>query len=209
MFSNQTRIPVRIALTGGIGSGKTTALAMFAARGAAVLSSDQLVHQLLQRRDVRHEIAASLGLGHLPGGEAGRAQLADVVFADEKQLARLGAVIYPLVRQKISEWMESPEVMRATAAVVEIPMLFESGMEDLFDSVVLVTAPAELRRARHAGRVSRADFERRSGQQMPEEEKRARSGIVFVNAGSPDELDEFVEQVMAEAAGGRSRASGS
>jgi dephospho-CoA kinase len=190
--------PVRIALTGGIGSGKTTALAMFAARGAAILSSDLLVHKLLQRRDVRQSVADSLGIGHLRSGEQGRSQLADIVFTDEDQLTRLETLLFPLVRQKISEWMESGEAATAPAAVVEIPMLIESGMKDLFDAVVLVTAPAEVRRARHAGRVSRADFERRASRQTPEEAKREQSDYVYENTGSPDELDEFVERVMVE-----------
>lgn len=205
MFNGGDKKPVRIALTGGIGSGKTTALAMFEARGAACLNSDHVVHQLLQRRDVRDRIAARLALEHVPAGEAGRQQLANVVFADESKLRGLEEIIFPLVRKKLTEWMESEEVRQAPAVVVEIPMLFESGMEDLFDVIVLVTAPAEVRQARNAGRLSQADFERRALQQMPEAEKRQRSDFVFENTGSPDEMDEFIDRTLATVTRSRGR----
>lgn len=206
-MSAQTGRPVtvRVALTGGIGSGKSTALLMFGARGAAVLSSDKVVHTLLQREDVRQRISESLNLGRVDSGETGRLALADVVFADEEKLHKLEAILFPLVRGEISNWMESSYVASMPLAVVEIPMVFEAAMEDLFDKIVLVTAPSEVRGARHAGLVGKADFERRASQQLSEEEKEMRSDFVYQNTGSPDELDEFVERTVASliTAGGK------
>lgn len=183
---------IRLALTGGIGSGKSTALTMFAARKAAVLNSDHVVHKLLQRRDVRDSISGRLGIGRISAGEEGRQMLAEIVFADEKKLDQLEEVIFPLVREVIKSWMATDMVRTAPLVVVELPMLFEAEMTDLFDYVVLITAPAEIRQVRHAGKIPRADFERRAARQLPEEEKRARADFVYDNSGSPEELDEFV-----------------
>jgi len=191
-------IPIRIALTGGIGSGKSTALLMFAARGAAVLDSDRVVHDLLDRSEVRARVEAGLGIGPLPFGDEGRRRLAEIVFAEDEQLKRLEEIIFPLVAEEIDHWLAtSEEVASAPLAVVELPMLFEAHMETGFDRVVLVTAPEEIRQSRHAGRVGLADFERRASRQLPEAEKRARSNFVFDNTGSPEELDEFIATTVA------------
>ena len=188
--------PVRISLTGGTGSGKSTALAFFSCLGAVCLDSDKIVHRLLERPDVRCLIAESLGLGGLPAGEPGRRLLAEAVFGDRKRLTVLEKVLFPLVREEIRAWFDQNEVKQAPAAVVEIPLLFEAGMEDLFDRVVLITAPRELRRRRQSGRMEPADFESRIARQMPEAEKRRRSDTVFENAGPPARLEEFVRDIM-------------
>ncbi|MHB1390156.1 MAG: dephospho-CoA kinase [Thermoleophilia bacterium] len=190
--ATQSNKPFRLALTGGIGSGKSTALTMFGVHGAAVLDSDQVVHRLLQRCDVRERVAAGLGIETVAAGEAGRRRLADVVFSDPAQLDRLQQVIFPLVRAELEAWLATPGTQGAPLAVVELPMLFEAQLTDLFDQVVLITAAAAIREARHAVRVTRADFERRSARQLPEAEKRVLADIVFDNDGSPEELDLFV-----------------
>lgn len=188
--------PIRIALTGGIGSGKSTALTMFAARHAAVLNSDHVVHKLLQRRDVRDRVSESLGIAPISAGEEGRKRLADVVFDDETKLVRLEAIIFPLVREVIESWIKALEEQQAAVAVVELPMLFEAGLDELFDYVVLITAPEATRKERHAGRISRMDFDRRAAHQLPEPEKLARADFVYENTGSPDDLDEFVAGIV-------------
>lgn len=195
--------PIRVALTGGIGSGKSTALLMFAARGAAVCESDEIVHRLIDRADVRQRIGKSLGMDPVPAGEEGRGRIAQVVFADDAQLIRLEEIIFPLVAGEIDRWFATEEVAKAPLAVIELPMLFEAGMADLFDHVVLVTAPAELRKSRHEGRVGLADFERRAARQLPEDQKRARSDFIYDNTGSPEELDEFIAGVIAKILGDR------
>lgn len=192
---------ILIALTGGIGSGKSTALLMFAARGAAVLDSDKVVHRLIDRADVRERIGENLGIGTLPPGEEGRQRIAQVVFADDSQLRRLEEIIFPLVTSEIEKWLVTDEVAAAPLAVIELPMLFEADMAERFDKLVLVTAPAELRKKRHEGRVSLADFERRAARQLPEEKKHARSDYVFENTGSPEELDVFIADVISRILG--------
>ncbi|MHB0866551.1 MAG: dephospho-CoA kinase [Thermoleophilia bacterium] len=193
----QSHKPVRLALTGGIGSGKSTALTMFSVRGAAVLDSDRVVHQLLDRREVRERVAAALGVETIAAGEEGRRRLADIVFSDPAQLDRLQRVIFPLVRAELESWLASPGTQGASLAVVELPMLFEAQLTGLFDHVVLITAVAATREARHAVRVTRADFERRTARQLPEAQKRDRADVVFDNDGSPEELDLFVAGLVA------------
>ncbi|MDO8737290.1 MAG: dephospho-CoA kinase [Thermoleophilia bacterium] len=188
--------PIRIALTGGIGSGKSTALLMFAARGAAVRDSDEIVHGLIDRADVRARIRHHLDIGQLPPGVDGRGLIASIVFADDVQLLRLEEIIFPLVNGEIDRWLAIDEVASAPLAVIELPMLFEAGMAERFDKVVLVTAPSELRKTRHEGRVGLADFERRAARQLPEDEKRARSDYVYDNTGSPEDLDHFIAGVI-------------
>ena len=140
--------PTRIALTGGIGSGKSTALTMFAARGAEVINSDHVVHKLLQRRDVRERISDALGIGRIAAGEEGRRMLAQVVFFDDHKLEKLEEIIFPLVRDVIESWMSTDKVRSAPLVVAEVPMLFEASMADMFDYVVLITAPEEIRQTR-------------------------------------------------------------
>ena len=193
---------LRLALTGGIGAGKTTALAMLAAAGAAVLDSDTVVHELLGQPDIHKRIISALDIEPLPDGEPGRRQLADAVFDDDLMLSRLEEIVFPLVRRRIREWFGRADVAAAPVAVVELPLLFEAGMEDMFDEVVLITAPKEMRRQRHAGRIGAEDFVRRSRRQLPEEEKRLRAGVVFDNTGSREELAAFVRGLLPPSGSG-------
>lgn len=170
---------------------------MFTAHHAAVLNSDHVVHKLLQRRDIRDLISRRLGIGKIAANEEGRRMLAEIVFADEKKLDWLEEIIFPLVREVTESWMKTDIVRTAPLAVVELPMLFEAEMTDLFDYVVLITAPAEIRQDRHAGKIPPSDFERRAARQLPEEDKRARADFVFDNSGSQEELDEFVGATVA------------
>ena len=192
--------PVRIAVTGGIGSGKSTALRMFATRGAAVLDADEVVHELLRQPALREEIASALGIPPFEAGEAGRSRLAEVVFTGGPHLERLQDIIFPLVRKYVADWFSGEQVRTAGLAVVEVPMLHEAGMEGLFDRIVLITAPREIRKTRQAGKISGHEFERRSARQLSEEDKRGRSHLVYENTGSEQQLDDFVASVIASVA---------
>lgn len=174
---------------------------MFAARGAAVCDSDRIVHGLIDRDDVREVIGRKLGIGPLPPGREGRSRIAQIVFADDAQLLNLEEILFPLVAGEIDRWLATEEVAMAPLAVIELPMLFEAGMAERFDKVVLVTAPAELRKTRHEGRVGLADFERRAARQLPEDDKLARSDFIYNNTGSPEQLDQFIAAVIADILG--------
>ena len=194
-----TSRPVAIAVTGGIGAGKSEALKAFARHGAAVLSSDDIVHRLLREDDeVRETIATELGPETLDAdGRVDRAAVGRLVFGNPDRVAWLEALLHPRVAAAQAEWLRS-EAARddpPPACVVEIPLLYEVGAEDRFDAVVVVTAPEDVR----AGRTPLATDER-AARLIPDEEKVARADFAYVNDGSLDELDAFVADVLGNVA---------
>jgi dephospho-CoA kinase len=177
-------------LTGGIGAGKSEALMAFGRHGAAVISSDEIVHRLLREDDeVQRELTERLGPDVIGSTGADRGRIAEIVFADPEQLAWLEALLHPRVVREYLAWREE---QTKPVTVSEIPLLYETGAEERFDHVVVITAPSELR-ARRA-RVDPAERERRL---LPEDEKVRRADFVYVNDGSLAELDAFVAGVLA------------
>jgi dephospho-CoA kinase len=182
------RRPVTVAVTGGIAAGKSETLAAFARHGAAVLSSDAVVHQLLaEGDDVRAAIRERWG----DDAVGNRARIGEIVFADRDELAWLEQLLHPAARDVVDAWMAEQDI---PVVAVEIPLLYETGGESRFDKVVVVTAPPELRRAR------RGEFADREARLLPDEEKLARADFAYVNDGSLDELDAFVAGVVKELA---------
>jgi len=185
--------PIRVAITGGIAAGKSEALAAFARHGAATASSDAVVHDLLAHdEDVRAAIRARWG----DDAVGNRARIGDVVFHDRDELAWLEQLLHPKTRAAIDEWLSQVD---APLAVVEVPLLYETGGEGRFDKVVVVTAPPAAREAR------RAVADDRQARLIPDEEKLQRADFSFVNDGSLAALDAFVagvvENVLSSSAG--------
>jgi dephospho-CoA kinase len=187
--------PVAVAITGGIGAGKTEALRSFARLGAATVSSDEIVHHLLRSdEEVKRTIVERLGDGVLnETGEIDRGRVAERVFADRTQLAWLEALLHPLVSREYLTWREQlgrlenpPEV-----AVTEVPLLFEAGSQENFDAVVVITAPEDVRRRR-----TKVALEQRSGRLIDDEEKVRRADYSYVNDGSRRKLEAFVSSVL-------------
>jgi dephospho-CoA kinase len=176
--------PVAVAITGGIGAGKSEALAAFGRQGAATLSADEVVHDLIAHDD---EVRAALQDRF---GTTERANIADAVFGDAERLAWLEELLHPLVGERTDAWLAQ---VQAPVAVVEIPLLYETGGERRFDKVVVVTAPAGLRRSR-----SPAAGGSREARLIPDPEKAARADYVFENEGSLEELEQFVAAVLAD-----------
>jgi dephospho-CoA kinase len=190
--------PVAVAITGGIGAGKSEALAAFARHGAATVSSDDIVHHLLRRPDVRERIVARLGNGMVgPDGEVDRGALGTAVFNDRDALRWLEGLLHPLVSSEYLQWREDlaklPNPPRV--CVTEVPLLYEVGAETRFDRVVAITAPEQLRRARSDVAVAE-----REARLLPDAEKVKRADFAYVNTGSLAELDAFVASVMRELA---------
>jgi dephospho-CoA kinase len=189
--------PVAVAITGGIGAGKSEALYAFQKAGAATVSSDEIVHHLLASdAGVREELVRALGEGILDDeARIDRARVAEIVFADREKLAFLEGVLHPRVSAEYLRWREQlaqlPEPPQV--CVTEVPLLFESGAEERFDKVVVITAPAKLREQRR--RVRRDDREQRL---LPDAEKVKRADYAYVNTGTLEELDAWVAGVMAE-----------
>ena len=188
--------PLAVAITGGIGAGKSEALSAFARHGAATVSSDEIVHHLLRKPEVREAVVAQVGLGVIaPDGEIDRAALATVVFNDRDSLRWLEELLHPLVAAEYVQWREDlgrlpnpPQV-----AVTEVPLLFEAGGESRFDKVVVITAPKKLRQAR-----SIVATDERESRLIPDAEKVMRADYSYRNLGSLEELDAFVASVMSD-----------
>ena len=190
------RRPLAVAITGGIGAGKSTALDAFRALGAATVSSDEIVHHLLAADDgVRDAIVARLGEDVLTDGRPDRAKIAKAVFGDRERLAWLEGLLHPLGSREYLSWREQLAALDdpPRVCVTEVPLLYEVGAEDRFDRVVVVTAPAALREQRR--RVARDD---RDSRLLPDREKVRRADYHYVNKGTFEDLLAWVGGVMKE-----------
>ena len=195
-----------IGLTGGIGSGKSEALAACRRAGAAVLSSDQVVHDLLGTGEVRDLLAARWGDAVLADGKIDRAAVAQIVFNQPDELRWLEQHLFPLVGAEMGAWRAELEAQAdpPPVAVVEVPLLFEAGAEGAFDATVAIVADEELRARRAGGRDHLAVAER-AARQLSQEEKASRADHVIRNDGSLEDLEravgELLERLAAERAG--------
>ena len=194
-----SRPPIAVAITGGIGAGKSEALRAFARHGAATVSSDEIVHHLLRRPDVRDKVVERMGHGIVSAeGQIDRGALATVVFNDREALAWLEELLHPLVSAEYLQWRDDlaklPDPPRV--CVTEVPLLYEVGAESRFDKVVVIAAPAKLRRAR-----SEPAADGREARLVDERDKVARADYSFRNIGSLEELDAFVSSVMHDLTG--------
>ena len=189
--------PVAVAITGGIGAGKSTALAAFRAHGAATVSSDEIVHHLLRTNlDVRAAIVERFGVGVLgEDGAPDRSRIAAIVFEDAEALAFLEALLHPLVSGEYLNWREQLAHVAdpPRVCVTEVPLLYESNGETRFDRVVVITAPRQLREQRR-----RVPLDNRDARLLDDREKVARADFHYVNTGTYEDLDAWVAGVMAE-----------
>jgi dephospho-CoA kinase len=194
--SGPTSRPIAVAITGGIGAGKSTALACFRRHGAATVSSDEIVHHLLASDpDVKEALVERFGDEIL--GETGapdRERIALRVFRDRDALDFLEKLLHPLVSREYLTWREQLAALPSPpkVCVTEVPLLYEVGGEERFDKVVVITAPSKLREARRGGRK-----DDREARLLPDREKVERADFAYVNTGTPEELDAWVAGVMA------------
>jgi dephospho-CoA kinase len=179
-----------VGLTGGMGAGKSTALAELERLGAAVLSTDAVVHALYEGERLREAIVQRWGEDVVaPSGTVDRPAVAERVFADTKDRAWLEGVLWPLVGERVGEWLLEVRARRPAprAAVVEVPLLFEAGMEGVYDATVAVIADEQVRRERAASRGHTLE-EARTARQLSQEEKARRATFTIRNDGSEREL---------------------
>jgi dephospho-CoA kinase len=179
-----------VGLTGGLGAGKSEALRLLAELGAATLSTDAVVHQLLDSDHVRAALAERFG----PEVASDRARIAERVFGDEDDRAWLEGLLWPLVGERVVEWRASLPADRV--AVVEVPLLFESGMEGAFDATIAVIADEDTR-AQRAGARGHAAVEERAGRQLSQAEKAEKADFTVRNDGSLEELKQTLSRVLA------------
>lgn len=186
--------PLKIGLTGGIAAGKSEALKAFARLGAATLSSDAVVHELLEGEPLRGRLAERWGPEVLADGGVDRAKIGEVVFADPEELTWLEQQIHPLVQARTAEWLLSLPT-ETEVAVVEVPLLFEVGGERPFDTTVAVVAGDEVRRERAAAR-GHALVDEREARQLTQGEKAERAEHVVENDGSVEDLEQALSALL-------------
>jgi dephospho-CoA kinase len=185
-----------VGLTGGIGAGKSEALAAFERRGVPVLSTDRVAHDILDDEGVREALVERWGAEIAAGGSVDRDKVGEIVFADRDELAWLESVTHPRVGAQVLEWRQGlgPDV---EIAVVEVPLLFEAAMEDAFDATLAIIAEDEIRDARLRER-GQAGLAGREDRQLDQAEKERRADHVIRNDASLEELDREVNQLIDE-----------
>jgi dephospho-CoA kinase len=200
--ASQPAVPL-IGLTGGMGAGKSTALAALARLGAAVLSTDAVVHELYAHdRRLREAVCARWGPAVAPDGVVDRAAIAQRAFAQESERKWLERQLWPLVGERVATWLAQARAQRPAppAAVVEVPLLFEAGMEGFYDATIAVVAEEGLRRERAAGR-GHALADERAARQLSQDEKAARATFTVRNDGSERELEAKLSGILEKLKG--------
>lgn len=187
-----------MGLTGGLGAGKSEALRALEELGAATLSTDAVVHDLLATDELRDIVVARLGGEVARDGRLDRALIAERVFGDEDARSWLEAELWPRVGRRVIEWRQEVEALDPSppAAVVEVPLLFESEMEAVFDATIAVVADEEVR-AERAGARGHAAVSERTGRQLSQDEKAQRADYSVRNDGTLDELRETLSRLLA------------
>lgn len=197
--SPPTRKPRLLGLTGGIGSGKSLALDAFRRLGAAVLSSDEQVHAAYDDPEVVATVRDRFGDGVVGSdGLLDRAALGARAFAEADGVAFLERLVHPRVGAARREWERAQQARDPLPPllVCEVPLLYEAGLEEDFDAVLVVTASEEVRRARVAARGQ--DFDARAARQIPEDDKIRRADRYLLNDGPEDDLEAWVAARFAE-----------
>jgi dephospho-CoA kinase len=191
--------PLTIGLTGGIAAGKSEALAAFARLGASTLSSDAVVHELLDSEPLRNLLVERWGPDVAPDGAVDRGRIGEIVFADPAELSWLEQQTHPLVRERIGAWFAKLPA-DAEIAVIELPLLFESGLEQGFDTTVAIVSDDEVRRERAAAR-GHALVDERETRQLAQAEKAERAEHTIRNDGSLEDLERALSALIEKLRG--------
>jgi dephospho-CoA kinase len=186
-----------VGLTGGMGAGKSTALAALQRLGAAVLSTDAVVHELYGGQHLREAVVARWGSEVAPGGTVDRAAIARRAFAGEEDRRWLEGLLWPLVGERVAAWLTEARARQPIprAAVVEIPLLFEAGMEGIYDATIAVVADERLRCERAAGRGLALEPER-DARQLSQAEKARRATFAVRNDGTEEDLEKKLSAIL-------------
>jgi dephospho-CoA kinase len=187
-----------VGLTGGLGAGKSEALRALDELGAATLSTDDVVRELLESDEIRDQLVDRLGQDVAPEGRLDRSLIAERVFGDPDQREWLEGVLWPRVGERVAQWKQEVDASapRPAAAVVEVPLLFEAGMDQVFDTTIAVIADEAVRQKRANAR-GHVGVESRAGRQLTQEEKASRADHVVRNEGTLDELRDELSRLLA------------
>ncbi|WP_028609996.1 dephospho-CoA kinase [Paenibacillus harenae] len=189
---------MKIGLTGGIASGKSTVARMLAARGALLVDADQVAREVvLPGEPALGAIASTFGQAVLEAdGSLNRKALGEIVFRDKTLLAKLEAITHPAIRERMQRRIHSYEEQDPNRLIVaDIPLLFETGQQNLYEGVMVVYVPADLQRTRLMERdaVSKEEAERRISLQMDIERKKLLADWVIDNGGTLAETEQQID----------------
>lgn len=193
-----------LALTGGIGSGKSTVAKLFAQRGATIIDADAISRALMEPgQPVLAQVVETFGQHLLDAqGQLDRQALADIVFADEDARQQLNAIVHPAVRHESSRQLDAAIAADPEHAVViqDIPLLVESGQEQKFDGVIVVLTDQEIRLERlvTSRGMSAEDAQARIAAQATDEQRRAVADWIIDNSGTLQATEEQVDVVWQE-----------
>jgi dephospho-CoA kinase len=185
-----------LGLTGSIGMGKSTTARFFAEAGVPVHDADAVVHRLYEGEAVPAIEAAFFGT--TADGRVDRARLSERVVGDDAAMRRLEGIVHPLVRAAEERFLAAAEARGAPVAVLDIPLLFETGGDARVDAVVVVSAPADVQRARALERpgMTEQKFTAIAAKQMPDAEKRRRADFVVDSSRGFDSARAQVRAIL-------------
>ena len=187
---------LRVALTGGIGSGKTTVARMFAQRGVPVVDADEIAHSLIRRgQPAYQDVVNAFGANFLDAaGEIDRQRLGRYVFAADNERQRLEAIVHPRVRREIADRIVS---MEAPYCIIVVPLLFESGMQDLADRILVVDSSEyrQIERVRARNGLAEGQIRAIMAAQIGPSERRRRADDVIVNDSDLADLEVQVDRL--------------
>ncbi len=195
-----------IGLTGGAGSGKSTAAEMFRELGAAVIDADEASHAVYAPQTPGFDaVVREFGPEYVRGGQVDRARLGELVFHDDDARRRLNAIVHPLVREWMAERTAEADRDGAEVVIHDVPLLFENGLEGLYSNVVLVYAPerVQIKRLVEGRGISEDRARAIIAAQLPIDEKRGRAQRVIDNSGSREVTRAQVNRVWDELAPAR------
>ena len=189
--------PPFVGLTGGIGAGKSEALAALERLGAATISADKIVHELYDDPEVRAAVVARWGDEVALDGRVDRAAVARRAFATEDDRAWLEGLIWPKVGERVAEWRAIESQKGPRALVVETPLLFEAGLESNYDATIAIVADEQVRAERAAAR-GHESLDERTARQLSQSQKAERATYAVENSGTLRQLEQELSEVLAK-----------
>jgi dephospho-CoA kinase len=189
---------LKIAVTGSIGSGKSTFCNFIVGKGYPVIKADDISKQILaEDKNVKEKVIKKFGDESFINNQINKKFLADKIFSNPVNVLKINSILHPEVKKKIMELMQE-QLKNGDIVFTEAALIYEAEMEDMFDYVVLITAGSKVREVRviAAGRLKEEEFKKRDENQIRDEEKMKRADFVFENDGSMDELKDKVNLLI-------------
>jgi dephospho-CoA kinase len=180
----------KVAVTGSIGSGKSTFCNFITEAGFNVIKADDISKKILKEdEDVRKKVIREFGKDSFINKEINKKFLAEKIFSDAINVARINSILHPKVKREVEQLIQE-ELKKNHLVFVEAALIYEAEMENMFDYVVLITAVSSVREKRivTSGKLNNEEFRKRDENQIKDEEKKKRADFIFENNGNTKEL---------------------